>query len=137
MGEGSPPPSAAPPLDAGGGTGNAWETAAVSLRVAMWGIRCEGMQGPWQQWRWPADEVKRVGKAGLPLAEVVWMVDPLTGCILIHSVHEYRHWPAAVAAETLERPLDMQRGQALRVVLQCSPPRVLSFGPRALRLNEA
>ncbi|OSX78413.1 hypothetical protein BU14_0109s0013 [Porphyra umbilicalis] len=114
--------------------------ARISARATLHGLcalRGADLTCDWKAWVWPAVIAAGVMAAGLPLSEVVCVVDPLTGSLFVVAAAEYAAWPGAVPAEVLAAPLEKHGGRVLRVTRRAHPPLLQSFGPRSLGLTAA
>lgn len=123
--------------------------AAAAVAAPLVGLPTGGcpavvVDGPPRGWRWPAEVGARVEAAGLPLADVVVLVDPLSGGLGALPAAAYAPAPdhpgagamAAAAAEARAAGalVDADGDRALVVVVAAHPPRVVVFGAAALRL---
>jgi len=109
-------------------------SARAALR-ALCPLRGSDQTCEWKAWAWPPAIAAEVVAAGLPLAEVVCVVDPVGGGLGVLAAAEYAAWPGAVPAEVLAAPLERHGGRVLRVARWAHPHHLQSYGPHSLGLT--
>lgn len=106
----------------------------LSRSAAVGAVRAETCTGELASWRWLSRVASAVEAAGLHLADVIVLVDPMAGAAEVLPSAVYGGCPAAVPLAHQAGPLEQHGGRVLRVVYREHPPRSRGLGPAALGL---
>lgn len=118
--------------------------AAPLVGLPTCGCPAVATDGHPREWQWPTEVAARVEGAGLRLADVVAIVDPLSGGLGVLPVAAYSVAPdypgagfmaaAAAEARAVDAAVDADGERTLTVVIAAHPARMVVYGAAALRL---